>query len=475
MSTDTPGTHPLLSALNDPDPVAVAESLRKVRFRDLKDPAVLQAVFRSCADERAVAGAQVEARDPFAAFFSETPKEAATLAAIAAERLEKAGLPESTETAALLASVLDALPSAGPLGPVAAKLLGETKWPDVDAAVRLLVPPLSRHDVGLFQVLVKLPSSVLDTVCALAAAPFRPRLFQELMNHAPSQDAAVKALVASASAGTAELDEARAVTVVSTLTAWNRKEASTVARALEPAFPLLLAWRALDDVDARSRLAEAIATDALGDPARFWPRVAEVLRHREPLPGYPVAAFLRRVGADAGVLAALGVDDETAPVLHGWVERLADDPDRAWAAVGHLLAAGRLEPVRAEVERALGGADPERWPPIDAELLGALARVEPPLAGFADWCRRAVDQDGTVVGAIVAAAGALADDELRRIAVAVLAKAADAPRSTERLSAKAVREGPVGVDVDALEAWLPRLPDDLRATFESVRSVVRAG
>jgi hypothetical protein len=466
---------PLLAALSDPSPAVVAEALRRVRFRDLKDPAVLEAVFRCCADERAVAGAEVAARDPFAAFFSDTPREAATLAAIAAERLEKAGLPEETASAVRLASVLDALPAAGPLGAVGARLLGETRWPDPEAAVRALVPALCRHDVALFQVLVTMPSTVLDTVCALAAAPLRPRLLQELMNHAPSQDAAVRALVASVEAGAAGLDETLAVTAVSTLVAWNRKEAAGVAARLEADWPLLLAWRALDDAAERPRLHTAVAAGALGDPDRFWPRVAEVLRHREPLPGYPIAAFLRATGADHGVLSAVGVDDDAAEVLHDWVAALDVDPDRAWAAVEHLLAAGKLGRSRAPVESAIAGADPERWPPFDGPLLTALAAVSPPLAGLPELCRRAVALDATVVGAVVAALSGQPDAALRPIAVAALARAADAPRVTERVSARAVRERAEGVDVDALEPWLPRLDPDLRAAFEAHRSVVRAG
>jgi hypothetical protein len=489
VSEPTPPPNPLLSALRDDSPSVVAGALRKVRFRDIKDPDVLAAVLRSCADERQVPGATVEAADPFAAFFS-TPeggavpggagRAGATLAVIAAERLEKAGLPETTESAAQLAAVLDALPTAGALGPVAARLLAETRWPDATEAVRHIVPALCRHDVPLFQVLVKLPSTVLDTVCALAASPFRPRLFQELMNHSPSQDTAVAAVVAAVGAGTAGLDEVRAVTLVSTLVAWNRKEAAEVAALLEPSWPLLLAWRALDDASQRPALRERLERGELGDPGRFWPRVAEVLRHRETLPGYPVATFLRLTAEDPGVVAAVGVDDEVAAVLHTWVADLSEEGspervDRAWGAAVLLLGAERLDASRVHLERALQGGDPARWPAFDAPVLTALARAVPPLSGLVDLLATGVGSDPAVTSAVVEALAHLDDGAVARVVDRVLGLAESAPRVVERLSPKVVREAASGVDVDALEPLIGRCHAHTRDRFERARAVLRAG
>lgn len=472
-----PDLHPLLAPLADPSPAVVADALRKVRFRDLKDPAVFDAVLRACADERAVDGATVQGADPFAAFFSEAPRSAATLAAIAADRLEKAGVPEDVSSAERLAAVLDGLTTAGPLGPVAAKILATTRWPDPVGAVRAVVPALCRHDVSLFQVLVALPSAAVHEICLLAASPFRPRLFQELLNHAPSQDDAVAAVVAAVGTGGAALDEAAAVTLLSTLAAWNRKETPRVAAALEPTFPLALAWRALDEEAARPTLAAAIADPArpLGDVGRFWPRVAEVLRAREPLAGYPVAGLLRATGADPGVVAALGVDDEVEVVLHEWVAGHAADVDRAWAAGLALLGAGRLGRSRATLEGLLGGGDPAEWPVFESPVVQALCALQPPLSGWVDACCSAARLDPSVIPDVSAAIGQLDDGAVARWAGAVLDLAEAAPRVIVRLSAKAVQDRPAGVEVDALEPLLGRLHPSAAERFERVRMVVRAG
>lgn len=467
-----PDPHPLLSSLADPSPAVVADALRKVRFRDLKDPEVLGAVLACCADERPVEGTTANAPDPFAAFFDAAPKAAATIASIATERLEKAGIPEETASAERVAAVLHALPVAGPLGPAGARLLAQTKWPDPVAAVRAIVPALTRHDVPLFQVLVNLPSTILTEICGLAARPFRPRLFQELMNHSPSQDAAVAAVVAAVEGGEAGLDEGLAVTLLSTLVAWNRAEAPRVARALEPAHPLALAWRALDDPDARPLLREAIERGDLGDPGRFWPRLGEALRHREPLEGYPVATLLARTGTDPGVVAAWGVDDDVSAVLHAWVAALPSDPDRAWDAALQLAKADRLGTSRRLLESALTDGE---LPPFERGALTTLAALSPPLSGFVDACAAGVRREPDVLPDVVAACGALDDASVGRIADASLAVAEAAPRGVRRLSAKTVQEGPEGVPIDALDAWVDRLHPAARERFERVRSVVRAG
>ena len=461
MSDNDPNA--LSTSLASPDPAVRAAAIHRARYRDLKDPQVLRALLLACTDATPAPGAQTTGSDPFAAFFSaHTGGRGATVGELAAERVQKAGIPEEEATARLLAEVLDATPvGAGHALPgLAARLFGESAWPDPVAATRILVPALDRHDVPLFEALVRLPSSTAAVFCELATeGRLRTRLFQELLNHPPTHDQAVGAATSAVLDGRTIPDETEAVTLLASLSAWSEPSIVEVARRLADPFPWAAAWGALDDPEQVEPLRGWLGAGAPGIE-RLWPRIAEAVRHRDGAPGYPIAALLRAAGGDAGVIAAWSLQGDPAvqEVLRAWVADPAD-PDRAWSAARLLVDARAHGPVVGSLAALLAERDPERFVPWDAGLLEALAKADPEIPGLGDALLAGLQMAPAGIEDAVPALLALSHATCRRAVEAVLAAAEAAPWETTPVGPATVREGPRDLDVSVLAPLLDRLGD----------------
>ncbi len=471
-----PDSDALRNDLTAADPAVRAAAVGRVRFRDLKDPSVLAAVVRAATDPSPVPGARSATADPFAAFF-EARSEGATVGELAAERLSKAGVPETEATAELLARVLDEVPPGeGHTLPAAvARLLADSSWPDPVRAVELLVPALERHDQPLFEALVRLPSATWPTLCELATGGrVRPRLLQELMNHPPTHEPVVAALRAAVLEDRTVPDDDEAITVLATLGAWSEPCASELAAHLARRFPWAAAWGALEDPAQLPALSAWLAEGAPGLD-RVWARLAEALRNRDPVPGYPIALLLRASGSDLGVLGAWGLDAEPAvqEVLRDWVRAWREDPERAWAAAGRLVDAGAHGPVL----EALGAAvtDPAGELPWHAPLLERLARAVPEIPGLSEALLSGLERSPADYEEAVPALLACAHATCARAADLVLDAAARAPWEVTRVGPGAVREGPRDLDVTALAPVVARLADPATtARHDALLPVVRA-
>ena len=264
-----------------------------------------------------------------------------TLGDVAAERLAKTGLPSDAGSVEVLRAALDADGPAGRLPSVVARALGETRWHDPEGALAALVPALDRHDEPLFGAIVALPAAVLPVLAALAAAPLRLRLLQELLNHPPSRPLAVAAVERafrrrSAVRGSRVRRPRRPLRLV------RNPAVARIARGLVDRYRWVVAWQALEDPAALPAL-------------RAWLDEEPASRRARPGLGGPPPAraacrlpprrWIRAAGAEHGLVRAFGVEDGVAEVLLGWVRDLADGvgpADRAWGAVP--LLGGRVEP-----------------------------------------------------------------------------------------------------------------------------------
>ncbi|MEQ1569165.1 MAG: hypothetical protein ABMA64_26250 [Myxococcota bacterium] len=440
------------------DPAARADAIRALRYRDLKDGATLRLALRAARDLTPVSAAGAP-DDPFANFFGADVGTTRTLADLAAERLQKTGLPPDAWDAA--AEVLEEPGPPGRLPAVLAAALAETRWTDPAAAVRALAPGLSAHDVPLFTAILALPSDLAPVWVELALSPLRPRLFQELLNHPPSRDAAV----AEAERVSVAPDRAQGevATVCTVLTAWGEPAAGRIALAHEARWPWLVAARAVDDPSARPALAEWLAGDPQAPPG-WWARVAELLGARDPLPedgptGFSYAGWLRAAGDDHGLFGRWGVTSaEVAAVAVDWVR--AGGP-RATVAGFALIAAGRHGPVASELDLS-----EVAW---EADALDRLAAADPPLPGLLAALLDHLRADPSAVAPAASAVARLGG--AREAAEIVLAAAEAAPErvvSAGRGLEKVVR---AGVDVEGAEPWIDPASS---ARFEAVRPVVRA-
>ncbi|MCA9492075.1 MAG: hypothetical protein KC621_19215 [Myxococcales bacterium] len=475
--SDTDPT-PLPEALAHADPAVRAAAIARVRYRDLKDPTVLRALLLACADTTPAPGAQTSGSDPFAAFFSARAA-GATVGELAAERVQRAGIPEDLATAELIAKVLDEVPAdqGHALPGLAAKLYGESSWPDPIAATRTLVPALDRHDTPLFEALVRLPSVTTPAMVELATeGKLRTRLLQELLNHPPTHDPAVKAATAAVLDGRTVPDDTDTVTLLATLSAWSAPSVVDVARHLLPRFPWASAWGALDDPDQVPALEAWLAAGA-PDIDRLWPRISEAVRHREATEGYPIAALLRAAGRDGGVIDAWNLQDDPGviEVLRGWVDAWGEDLDRAWMAARVLVGRGHHGPVVAALTGMLAEREPERFVPWDAGLLEALAKADPEVAGIGDAVLAGLTMAPAAAEDAVPALLALSHAACRRAVEAVLAAAEAAPWETTSVGPGTVREGPRDIDVSVLAPVLTRLADpELDARQDRMAPVIHA-
>jgi hypothetical protein len=439
------------AALTDASASARAAAIAQVRYKDLKDPAVLRRVLRACRDG-AVVGGDALVGDPFEAFFGAAGGAGRTVGDHAADRLEKTGLPPDRATVDLLAEALAEDGPPGRLPAVVAGALGETGWDDLDHAVRTLVPALDPFDQPLFQAIVRLPSTATPALIDLALRPLRPRLFQELMNHAPSREELVKAVVPAMEGA----DERALATVAAVLAAWSDPAAGKLARAHEGRHRWLLAIRAIDDPTARPELGAWLAGPREA-PEGWLARVTEILRPRERLDGWPTAAWLRATGDDVSLAEAWGVDQPgVAEVL---VERVRQTGD--WAAILLLVGAQRHAPI-------LDRIDPRSAPWSEAALT-ALAEADPPVPGLAEALLDHLRADPSDVASAAEAlirlgAGSAATD-------LVLDAAARAPERTAPAGRGLVRVFREGVDLEGLE---PLVPADRADRYEELRPFVRA-
>lgn len=459
--------------LRDPDPDRRRTALGRVRFRDLKDPTVLRAVLDLCRDATPTGGASGTG-DPFAAFFTGA-ETGATVADVAAERLDRTGLPPDPASVETIRATLEADGPPGRLPSVVARALGDTRWVDLDGALRSLVPALDRYDEPLFAAIVALPSAAAPTLAYLAAHPLRLRLLQELLNHPPTRPIVVEAVEQAFRAYPPSRDEAAAVLAV--LAAWSDPAVARIASALADRFPWVVAWQALEDPRALPALSAWLADGP--DPVVLG-RVSEILRQRDLPDGFPLAAWLRAAGEEHGLARTFGVDDAVSEVLSDWVAATADHgerPGRGWTAVS-LLARGRTLPARVaeQLPRLVAERHPERMAPWDRELLETLARAAPPVPGVAELLlsglRARPEEAGVAVPALLAQ-----DDALVRSAVLLLLERAEgAPVVVERAGRATVRERRDGIDTEALGPLVERLGDPaLAARLDAVLPVVRAG
>lgn len=464
----TPGmSDTLLAGLAEPDPAARARALERVRFRDLRDPAVLRAVLRACRDPAEIPGRPASTEDPFAAFFG-GGRGLATVADAAAERLAKTGLPEDPGAVAVVADVLGEPGPAGRLPRAVAKALGETRFTDLVGAVERLVPALDPYDEPLFEAIARLPEEAWPTLAALATAPLRPRLLQELLNHAPAHALTVTAAEEAIASGRTVPDASATATLLGVLASWAEPAAARIARHLEDRHPFAIVWRAVDDAEARGPLRSWLAAGAPGAPPGVLARVADVLRQRECVAGFPVDALLRVLGEERGLVGAWGVDEDVAELLREWVERLPED--RAWNAVRLLARDGRHGAVLPAISAALGEV------PWDADLLDVLARAVPPVPGLAGTLVRRLAADPDAVAAAAGALEALGPEACRAAAEVVLSAAERAPVEVERVGKGTVRDRRRGVDVESLAPVVAAAGDPaLAARLDAVMPVVRAG
>lgn len=458
-----------LADLHDPDPNARITAIRGVRYRDLKDLAVLDAMARACRDETLVIdGEASSAADPFAAFFDgrETTV-GTTVGREAAERLSRAGVPGDPASVAVIARVLAEPGDAGELPAVVARALAETRWHDVDAAVRALVPPLCDRDRPLFEAIVALPSTVTATLAELAAAPVRLRLVQELLNHPPSRPVAVAALERAVCAP--DIDPAALSGAIGLLAAWGEPAVGRIAAVHGDRHPWTVAWWAAVDASAGERLAAWLGvTDTPADDP-LWAQVSEVLRQREIPDRFPLAAWLTASGADHGLCARYGVAGEgVAEVLQGWVA--AEPVDRAWSAAAALAAHGAHAPVLDALDAlAVRGGLPD-----DPGSLRALAAADPAIPGLGGAFVTSVRADPRALGDLCAAAAALPSDARRVVAEAVIALAEAADRRTAPHGKGIVREAPLGVDIEAAAPLVASLGDaGLTVRYDAVAPVIR--
>lgn len=458
------------AALRDPDPVRRLAAIAAVRFRDLKDPAVLAAILDVCRDPTEAPGAP-STGDPFGAFFTDRAV-GATVGDLAAERLAKTGLPADPTSVETIRAALETDDAAGRLPSVIARALGETRWQDVPGALRALVPALDRHDEPLFQAIVALPSATIPILASLAAHPLRMRLLQELLNHPPARPVVVDAVEQAFRDHPPAEDQAAAVLAV--LSAWADPAVVRIAAGLADRFRWVVAWQALEDPTALPAL-EAWLADR-PEPA-LLARVSEVLRQRELPDGFPLAAWLHAAGAEHGLARTFGVDDAVAEVLGDWVRDLVDQvgpPERGWTAVS--LVVGRHEPLLDTLAEAVAVRDPEWSAPWDRALLEVLARAAPPIDGvpelLLDGLRTNADQAAVAVPALLV----LGDEVVRSAAVLLLDLAESADIGIDRLGRGTVREVRRGVDTEAVVPLVERIRDPaLAARLGAVLPVVRAG
>ena len=455
-------------SLTDSDPDQRAAALRAIRYRDLKDPAVLEAVLKAARD-RTPAGAG-SAADPFAAFFGGDNAPAGTIAEIAAERIGQTGFPPDDGSLSLLARILAEGDDPGTLPQIAARALAETRWPEPEAAVRALVPAISDRDQPLFEAIVALPAAVTPALAEIAADPVRPRLFQELLNHPPSRPAVVAAVERSATERPP--DDATLAMILGVLAGWGEPAAARVAHTAAPRAPWAVAWAAVVDEGSGEALQRFIADGAPGAPADLWPRTAEVLRQRGLPDGFPLGAWLTASGDLHGLCEPADLEREgVAEVLGAWVAALAegDRPDRGWRAAALLATAGRHGPVLAPLQQALarGGVS---W---DEAILAPLAAATPRIPGLSDAliAHPQIGDPGPAVEAI----SALGPEAIRAFVDRVIRAAEAAPRRCEPVGPDTVREAPAEVDVEAISSLVEALGDGpLQQRYDAVAPVVRA-
>lgn len=463
----------LLTQLGAPEPGTRARGIASLRYRDLRDPDGLAHALACCRDLREVEGsAPRPGADPIASFFDpQDPSARPTrVADLAAARLEATGFPPDQASIAALAGALAQAPS-GTLPQVAIGVLCEGGLDDLSGALRALIPPLVALDVPLYEVIARTPAEAWPLLAGLAAEPLAPRLWQELLNHAPAHAAAVEAVRDAVCSGRSQPTATEAATILGVLSAWGEHDAlSAVAEALQPRWPWAAAWWALsEDPGAGAAAARLGAWLQAPTPAPedLQARIAEAMVSLGPHPGFPLGPFLRWAEQDHGVLARWGAPDpDTQQVLRDWVRDLGVDPDRAWRAVQSLCEVGAHTPEVIEL-------DSPRLP-WSAGLLSALAQATPPVP----WLRQGLlDQLPAHLTDLRPAVEALvhlgpgACTEALEIGLSV---AEAAPLQAIPLPNDLVRIERVGVDVEALAALAIATDDaDLVARVQQLEPVVR--
>lgn len=477
----------LLQRLADPDPDSRTQAIREVRYRNLKDPELLAQILALCCDLATVAG-QSSSVDPFAAFFDGAPPGAIRVADVAAERLLATGLPTDNTTVETLASALRTrragMRGGERLAEVIARSLGETRWDDVNTAVRSLFGALEPYDVPLFHAITLLPQDSIGVLIERAISPARPRLMQELMNHEPSRPRVISAIRAAAPDATAE-----DVSILAPLLAsWGDSSLAGLCEIWAVRFPWVCAWAAVEDPAAGEALTRWLADGAPGAPVDLFPRVSDVLRRRGLPPVFPLGAWLRAAGDDLGLLddpsVEAVIDDEIVGLLRLWIDALPASKDsaitaRGWRAVGALARTQRHTAALPSIVSALERTEEaSSW---DAPLMSALAGASPAVPGFERALVTAIRSEPAL--AFDALSALLVLDErgearglLREVAEIVLSAAEAAEIEEIRIGKATVRRQRVGITPEKIRPLIDRIADPLLSVrLEGVSAVVGPG
>lgn len=455
------------------DAAAQAAALDTLRLLDLGQVDVLIAALRLCDSDDPVPGDDRGPSDPFAAFFGGDEVAATrTLGEHALDALLRAGLPGFHGIAEALAASL-AEPGAGSKrAAAAARLLAETPWDEPARAVEAVLPGLLDLDASLYAVVVVADEPTLEVLIRGATTPFRARLVNELLNHEPARPAALQALADGVTGGTLGGETREALQIVALLFQWGSDLAGPVARQLAARHPWATAFQAMVDPEAAPQL-EAWCREGPAAPADLGRLVELVLRHREPLPHYPLEAVLRRLDGAPATIEAQEAVGRCVDLLRDWVRADLRDSPRGWEAAELLARHDLLGGVGPLVVEAIGHGDV----PLDPELLEGLAAASQrgsDLPGLDQALAQLAQHHPGALKAILPALLPIASDALLRDTVETLLTAAeDAPVVVAPAGRGLVKRHRPSIDTDALQPAVERLGDPaLAARLDVVLPVI---
>jgi len=459
----------MADGLSAATPQARVAAIEALRFVHLKQPDTLGRLLDLCADD--APAKEVESDDPFAAFFQGAAvKETRTVGDEAVARIDRAGLPRDAWVA--LAEALQRHPSCRRLQEAAARWASETRWVDEVAALEALVPPLQAADVPLLAIVAAASPDGRDVLTRHALRPWHARTVQELLNHNGAHHGTVEAIEEGLEEGWLVPDANQAMLLLGLLAGWESDAAPRVAASLIARLPWAVAYQAIDDANARPGLLQWLDAEHPA-PAGLGARVAEVLRQRPRIEGWPLARWVDRFGLGSETFDSWGLDDDAAEVLRGRLDGLLSDDEatrlEAWNAAGLLVLEGRHEPNLAQLEAAV-----IRELPWDAGFVARLAAGRPRLPGLGAAMAQQIEAHGDPEPAL-SAAHDLDDDALAPVVDALLRYAASQPTVQKPAGPGLVRTQREGIDTDALGRLVDRVSTpERRQQLAAVEPVVGA-